>query len=640
MRHIHAVIATAAFTTAAGLSWLTATGAATLVENRTESGVSGALEAAGHDWVEIEADGLRITLSGSAGSEAERFQALSIAGDTVDAARVIDAMEVTDPDGLEPPRFSIELLRNAEGVSLIGLIPAEYDREVLLGRMDRLTGNGGVADMLETADHPIPEGWESAVSFGLDALETLPRSRVSIASDRVAITALADDREDRQELERRLRRDSPRAIQLSLDIAAPRPVITPFTLRFIMDDEGARFDACAADTEEAQARILAAAIEAGAPDHARCTVGIGSPSASWGAAGETVIGALGELGAGRVTISDTDVSFLAAASVAQEDYQRVMGELEADLPDVFSLSARREEPETDDDDSDRVRHEFRAVLSQEGEIELRGHLTDASLRGVAESYARSRFGSGAVYNAVRLEPELPGGWSLRVLTGLEALAELHEGEVRVTPEQIVLEGVTANPDSSGVIARLFGEKLGRDAEFSIDVDHDASLMPAGADPTPDSCLAAIDEILGERQIGFESGASELSERGEETLDEVAAVMRDCGRLALEVGGHTDSQGPAETNQQLSQARAETVISALMDRRVLVSELTARGYGESRPIADNSTASGRAANRRIEFRSQDELQPRERDPELEATIQFESRVPDDETVRPSPRPGDS
>ena len=55
------------------------------------------------------------------------------------------------------------------------------------------------------------------------------------------------------------------------------------------------------------------------------------------------------------------------------------------------------------------------------------------------------------------------------------------------------------------------------------------------------------------------------------------------------------------NEQLSQARADAVLNAIMARRVLVSNLSARGYGESRPIADNDTEEGRELNRRIEFR---------------------------------------
>jgi OOP family OmpA-OmpF porin len=69
---------------------------------------------------------------------------------------------------------------------------------------------------------------------------------------------------------------------------------------------------------------------------------------------------------------------------------------------------------------------------------------------------------------------------------------------------------------------------------------------------------------------------------------------------MEIGGHTDAQGSEEGNRALSQTRAEAVLLALQGRQVDVSALTAVGYGESRPIADNETEAGREANRRIEF----------------------------------------
>jgi hypothetical protein len=49
-----------------------------------------------------------------------------------------------------------------------------------------------VSDMLESAEYPAPEGWDAALAFGLDALRLLPRSKISVAADRVAITAIAD----------------------------------------------------------------------------------------------------------------------------------------------------------------------------------------------------------------------------------------------------------------------------------------------------------------------------------------------------------------------------------------------------------------------------------------------------------------
>jgi len=70
---------------------------------------------------------------------------------------------------------------------------------------------------------------------------------------------------------------------------------------------------------------------------------------------------------------------------------------------------------------------------------------------------------------------------------------------------------------------------------------------------------------------------------------------------MEIAGHTDSQGREEMNLNLSQSRADAVLNGLLARSVLVSNLTAQGYGESQPIASNETEAGREQNRRIEFR---------------------------------------
>jgi OOP family OmpA-OmpF porin len=84
------------------------------------------------------------------------------------------------------------------------------------------------------------------------------------------------------------------------------------------------------------------------------------------------------------------------------------------------------------------------------------------------------------------------------------------------------------------------------------------------------------------------------------MDALADQMRKCPDIAMEIGGHTDSQGRDSSNLALSQARAEAVLLGLQGRRVLVGSLTAVGYGETRPLADNESPSGRETNRRIEF----------------------------------------
>jgi outer membrane protein OmpA-like peptidoglycan-associated protein len=100
---------------------------------------------------------------------------------------------------------------------------------------------------------------------------------------------------------------------------------------------------------------------------------------------------------------------------------------------------------------------------------------------------------------------------------------------------------------------------------------------------------------------FDVGQTELRAEAGPVLDEVAnELLRMASVNRVEVQGHADDQGDLALNQRLSQQRAASVRSALVERGVPPELLTARGYGPHRPIADNATAEGRAANRRVEF----------------------------------------
>lgn len=586
-----------AFTAAAAVAIATATLVVGVIERRTAQEVRLALAIEGQDWVRVEADGLLLRLTGMAETEALRFRALSVAGTVVDAARVIDAMEVRPAAELRAPDFSVEVLRNDDGVSLIGLIPASEDREAVVTQLSDLAGVDGVADMLETADYPAPPGWDAALDFGLQSLARLPRSKISITPDRVTITAITASAAEKSRLESDLARDAPPGLRLTLDLSAPRPVITPFTLRFLVENGRARFDACSADTDQARTRILAAAVAAGAEGKSDCTIGLGVPSPRWAEAVEAGIAALAELGAGSLTFSDADVSLVAAHTVEPRDFDRVVGELERALPPSFSLtSVLTPKP----DNTNAGPPEFTATLSPEGQLQMRGRLTDERVRAVVDSFAAARFGTGQVYDATRLDAELPEGWPVRVLAALEALAELSNGSVTVQPDLLQVAGNTGNPGANAEIARLLASKLGEGAQFEISVSYEEKLDPVLGLPTPEECVAEVNAILAARKITFAPGSSEIEGEALETLDQIATALKDCSEVPMEIGAHSDSQGREEMNLSLSQARADAVLNGLLARRVLVSNLRARGYGESNPIADNGTEEGREANRRIEF----------------------------------------
>jgi OmpA-OmpF porin, OOP family len=326
MRHLDKLIAGSVFATAAVLALGGATLAVNVVESTGKRAIAERFEEAGLSWAQVETDGLQVTLTGTAQTEAMRFRALSLAGDVVDPARVINLIEVATAEALEPPRFTMELLRNDDGISLIGLVPMAFGRGTVQERIEALTGAADIANMLDSTDHPVPDGWTAAVDFGLQAMALLPRSKISISAGRVEVTAISDSREQQRAISTQLARNVPDGLRVSLDISAPRPVIAPFTLRFVIDDDrGPRFDACAADTEAAQARILAAAAQAGAPEGTNCTIGLGVPTTSWGVATEAGIAALASLGSGTITYSDADVSLIVPHTVAEDAFDAASG---------------------------------------------------------------------------------------------------------------------------------------------------------------------------------------------------------------------------------------------------------------------------------------------------------------------------
>ena len=455
--------------------------------------------------------------------------------------------------------------------------------------------------MLESASDPAPDGWREALGYGLAVLAELPRAKISVAPGSLGVISVADSEADRDALEARLREAAPEGVRLDLDISAPRPVIAPFAFDLRLADGTARLAACSAESEEAAATILAAARAAGLQDAATCAIGLGAPSPDWIAAVEQGVAALGRLGGGRFALRDLAAELTAPEGTAPERLTAAAGELGAALPAAFRLSATAPTPEAAGPGEPAPAPRFEAVLLLDGNVRLSGPVQDETSRAAIESFAAALFGHDRVIDDSVLDPGLPEGWPVRLLAGIEALAALEEGRAEITESQVRVEGWGLDERVVDEVTALLAAKVGPEAVVDVTFNAEAAAAAAlAARPRPEICADQISAILEAGSIRFTPGSADIVPASAGIIAAIADVLRGCPGAEFEIAGHTDAQGPEAANRQLSEERAAAVVAALEAQDLPLVTLVPRGYGASRPVADNDTPDGRSSNRRIEF----------------------------------------
>jgi outer membrane protein OmpA-like peptidoglycan-associated protein len=141
---------------------------------------------------------------------------------------------------------------------------------------------------------------------------------------------------------------------------------------------------------------------------------------------------------------------------------------------------------------------------------------------------------------------------------------------------------------------------GEDLYITIGARRPDLCPDTAADTRVDATGCELGDEIELPLVNFMFDSDQLLPDAFATLDEAVETLRMNPDLAIEVAGHTDSQGSEPYNLDLSQRRAETVRHYLIDNGV-TNLLNVRGYGESEPVADNATDAGRAQNRRVVLR---------------------------------------
>lgn len=135
----------------------------------------------------------------------------------------------------------------------------------------------------------------------------------------------------------------------------------------------------------------------------------------------------------------------------------------------------------------------------------------------------------------------------------------------------------------------------------VTVEPESVPLWAAADSVAlERCQQAIDAVLLRHPIEFVAASAALTTNSLATVDSLVGVLDQYATFVIEIAGHADRQGSRDMNRPLSEARAQAIRALLVQRGVDEDRLIAMGYGESQPIADDTTEVGRRQNRRIEL----------------------------------------
>ncbi len=163
------------------------------------------------------------------------------------------------------------------------------------------------------------------------------------------------------------------------------------------------------------------------------------------------------------------------------------------------------------------------------------------------------------------------------------------------------DGVTDDKDEcpntvAGATVDERGCEVDSDGDGVVDRLDECPGTPAGTPVDNKGCPVEGDYVL--KGVNFESNSDQLRAGSAAVLNEVVDTLKKYPDISFVVEGHTDSDGSAEYNAGLSERRAQTVYDYLASNGIAEDRMSVRGYGESQPIADNSTAAGKAQNRRV------------------------------------------
>jgi len=244
---------------------------------------------------------------------------------------------------------------------------------------------------------------------------------------------------------------------------------------------------------------------------------------------------------------------------------------------------------------------FSGVKDANGSVVLSGFVPSETSKVEILDKARSTFNGNVVDRTIKIASGAPDANFVAVTESyMNELELLDEG--RFSQENYTGR-ITGSTTDASVRDRINAIGAGLPGKYATGFSSDIKI-PAAAPVVIESqteCQELFDGLNRDNKIQFETNQANIKgEASYDLLNNLASAAKQCAAFRVNINGHTDSIGDANYNLNLSQARADTVRNYLASQNVEINRLTSTGFGETDPIATNSTREGRAQNRRITF----------------------------------------
>ena len=591
-------------------------------------------EAVGDRPVVAEVDGRHVSLRGFVTSEEEREAAINAVERTWGALGPSDHLRLR---AAQSP-YRLQVARSAAGiVGVSGVAQDAPTRDAIARAANKAFGKDAASLNINFALGAPADSWVAGASAAFDALAGLESGVAVMLDDVITIEGVASGESSLAALR------SARSRAEAADFGWVEKIEKRYRFRAEKTAEAVwRVRADIADEEMAAAIEAATRAVAGEEASFEWTERRTPGPEEWRKHVAEAIDALSVAESGWVSLigEDAEIDAVAAGRGAFEElaaltdgsatgrvWRRKIALADVSEPSPLTDDGARPVNGGADAASLRLKIDARADV-RAAPVQIAGVLP----KGMSVAEARALLGVGAERRDVGGVLQTGGRGNLddwrELLRALgEYLPEFDRLEAVLGADGARLEGVlTPASDAEQVSAALserLGLRLGEDLELRSNQEQvtegaervnpltgvretfrNGYWLPSVQIAGMADCPRRADLVLANGRIRFLTDSAELDVRARRLLNEIAAIAAACfggTSLMMEIGGHTDNVGDPAYNQTLSERRAQAVVAALTARGVTASRMSARGYGDSTPIADNDTAEGRAANRRISFR---------------------------------------